>query len=193
VATSRDGWLGTSVAQAPATSATTTAAPTATVAAPGTSTAPAGTPAAGGAAELLRDGDFESDPATAWYTVPDGGVYGWGAGEAKDGSSSVTIDSAVPGMTRWMTQTTSIPAVAGARYEASAWFSTSASATIALSFWSSDRRPLGTAESPPVTGSSWTEATVASAAPAGSAFVRVELRLHGRGHLAADDASLTGG
>jgi hypothetical protein len=186
LATSRDGWLGSAPAQAPATPDTTT---TLTAPAPST-TVPAGSAPAG---ELLRDGDFESDPASAWYTVPDGGAYSWGTGEAKDGSRSVRIDSSVSGLTRWMTQTGSIPAVAGARYEASAWFSTSAKATVALSFWSSDRRPLGTAESPPVTGSTWTEATVASAAPAGSAFVRVELRLHGPGHLAADDASLTGG
>jgi hypothetical protein len=197
LATSRDGWLGTAPVQAPAgppagsgaapTTETTAAAPVATT------TAPTGASPSGAGGELLRDGDFESDPNAAWYTVPDGGSYGWGAGDARDGSRSVTIDSHVPGLTRWMTKTTSIPASAGARYTASAWFETTGSATVALSFWSRDSVPLGTAESAPVASATWTQASVASAAPAGTAYVRLELRLHGPGRLAADDASLTGG
>jgi hypothetical protein len=137
----------------------------------------------------VPDGDVESDPTAFWYAIADGGNYSWDT-VAHSGAHSLKIVSTVTGQTRWMSQGR-IPATAGTTYTASAYVTATGSpATIAVVFWDAQGHALGTIESSGATSSSWTQVSVRGGAPAGTAYARVELRLHGAGTLRADDVAL---
>jgi hypothetical protein len=151
-------------------------------------------PVPGAPANLAADGDFEADPANGYYTNG-AGVFAWASDRAHSGSRSLRIVSDTAGLTRWMSVTSAIRAQAGRTYVASAWLQSldaPGGAVVALDFWDASGGYLGTTESSaPVVGTQpWRQATVEALAPAGTVYVRVELRLFGGGTLWVDDLRL---
>jgi hypothetical protein len=94
-----------------------------------------------------------------------------------------------------MTNTSSIRVVAGRSYTVGAWLETLAAtnARVAVSYWTSTLAYQGTTEeSIALTGTGdWRQVTFSSRAPAGAAFMRVEIRLSGGGTVWADDVAVT--
>ena len=142
----------------------------------------------------MSDPDFESAPGTAYFTHGDG-VFAWVTDAARSPTHSLKIVSTTGTLSRWLTRTTSIVAIPGKTYTASVWTRTAGlggTARVALTFWNSSGVYLGVAVESAGTGGTgdWKQLTVTQQAPAGTAFVRVELRQSGTGTSWWDDLSL---
>ena len=155
-----------------------------------------GTPAPAAVTELAPDAGFELDP-TASYFTHGSAAFTWATDQSHSATHALKIVSTQPAgtMSRWLSNTTAVPAVPGKTYELSAWLKTAGvqQANVSLDFWDASGNYLGvTVDSQPLSGTvDWTRATLRATAPANAAFVRIELRLFGQGTLWADDASLT--
>jgi hypothetical protein len=162
-------------------------------------------PAAGGStpppppppsSNLAKNPGFESDP-NADYFPYGGATFSWATDAVHGGSHSVKIVSTQPAgtLTRWLSNTTSIPAQAGATYKASAWFKTvnaSDHGVITINFWNSSSAVLGGVDGGTISGTTdWTQLNVQGVAPAGTAFIRIEFRLWGAGTMWTDDVTLS--
>jgi hypothetical protein len=147
---------------------------------------------------LVPNADVEAQPDAVYYTHGTGS-FSWASDQSVSPTHSLKIVSAQPpgGLARWMTHTDAIRAIPGASYDASAWLKTNAvsqHAELAITFWAAGGNYLGVTASSaqtPTGTTDWTEVTAHATAPAGSAFVRVELRLYGPGTLWADNLSLS--
>lgn len=149
------------------------------------------------AANLAPDPGFEADPG-ATYSTHGSGTFTWDPFAAHSGSRSLKIVSPQPrdALARWMTTTDAIPVTPGRSYRVAAWLKTEGvvnQGVVSATFWSSSYAYLGTTlTSPAVSGTQdWTPLALAATAPAGAAFLRVELRLWGPGTLWADDLTVT--
>jgi hypothetical protein len=152
-----------------------------------------------GGANLAHNPGFESDP-NADYATYGTASYSWATDAAHGGSRSIKIVSSQSSgaLTRWFSNTSSVPAVAGRTYTFTAWIkslSVTDHVNLAVDFWNASGTYLGsTCNSTDLTGTSdWTTRTATCTAPANSAFVRIEFRLFGSGTAWFDDVSLTDG
>jgi hypothetical protein len=142
---------------------------------------------------LAPNPSFEQSPSASYFTNGPG-QFSWTSERARSGRS-LKIASTRSAQSRWLTKTTAIRAEAGRRYSASIWIYATGmrgSARLALTFWNSGGRWLGVSEDSKATGSTgWRQLSVVRTAPAGTSFVRVELRHTGVGTSWWDDVSLT--
>lgn len=176
------------VAAADSTTTTTTTTSAPPVAPP----PPDSTPPTAVPANLAPDPDFESDPNASYFTNGTG-TFSWVTDQSHSAAHSLKIVSNSSGLSRWLSNTSAIPATAGKTYTASVWVKTSAVAqyaNLSINFWTGTTAYTGyNYDSTTVTGSSsgWTQLTVSGLAPAGTASVRAEFRLYGPGTMWADD------
>jgi hypothetical protein len=144
---------------------------------------------------LVPDPDFELNPAP-WFFTHGVGTMTWATDQSLSPTHALKIVTSASTLSRWLTNTTLVAAQAGRTYTARVAAKTSAvsgSARLSLTFWNASSVYLGvTADSASLAGTQdWTPLTVSQQAPAGTAFVRVELRLNGPGSAWFDDLLLT--
>lgn len=159
----------------------------------------------GGEAARAADGNrapdpgFEAPGAPSWQ--PNGPcTFSQAAGEGRSGNA-LKIASTQPAGTlcRWLSVTSAIPAVPGGHDTAAVWIKTqgvvAGAARLTLTYWTASQAyvPGSAVDSAgSVAGTSdWTAVALQSTAPAGAAYVRVELRLTGPGTAWFDDVSVT--
>ncbi len=141
---------------------------------------------------LAPDPDFETNPNSWYFTVGDG-AFSWATDAARSGSHSLKIVSTTGTLSRWLSNTSQIPAQPGKTYTASAWLKTTNAnqANLSINFWNGGSH-LGTYTSQTLTGTQpFTQLTVQATAPAATTSIRIEFRLTGPGTLWADDAIVT--
>ncbi len=148
------------------------------------------------AVNLAPDPDFEASPFASYFT--DGpGAFSWASDQARSGSHSLKIVSSTMSLSRWLSVTNAIAATPGAQYSACVYLKTmnvGTPAYLSVNYWTSSSVYIpATVDSATKLGGTtdWTEVCVASTAPAGAAFLRVEFRLPDTGTLWADDVSVT--
>ena len=150
---------------------------------------------AAGATNLAPDPNMEADPAGT-YTKNGSATFSWATDAAHSPTHSLKIVSTASSLTRWMTQTKTIAAAPGHRYDVSAWLKTKNAtnkAQVTVSFWTASLAALTPiSSSTPISGTNdWTNLSLTATAPASTAYLRVELRLNGPGTLWSDDLSVT--
>jgi hypothetical protein len=144
---------------------------------------------------LAPNPDFEADPVTT-YTTAGPCDFSWTTDAAHSPAHALKIVSATTDLCRWLSRKKSIQVAPGTAYDVSAWLRTDgarAKARLSVNFWTRTGVYVpATVDATPVLAGTqpWTEAAVEVTAPAGAAYLRVELRLKGRGTLWADDISV---
>lgn len=142
---------------------------------------------------LAPNPSFELDPFSSYYTHGTAS-YSWTTDAAHSGSRSLKIVSTSWSLTRWLSNTNSIAASAGKTYVVSGYVRTiSGSGTLAVNFWKSDRSYTGTTCETTSSSGDWALVSTSCAAPAGTAFVRLEMRLWVPGTVWFDDVSVNQG
>ena len=147
-------------------------------------------------ANHAADSSFEDQPDPYYHWGP--GTFSWVDNVAHTGSHSLEVSSTSGGLSRWLSNTTSLQAFPGQRYHGSVWVKTqdvAGNANITLTFWNSHGNYIGgsAAGSSDVGGTNgFTQLSVTTTAPAGTAFVRLEFRQDGTGTSWFDDAELYG-
>jgi hypothetical protein len=143
---------------------------------------------------LALDSDFEAAPGNAYYTAG-ACAFSWATDAANSGTHSLKIVSQSSAeLCRWLSTMTDIPARAGTTYSAAVWLKTESTGygEISINFWNAGNGYLGTYTSNRLLAGSqgWTPVDVQATAPSGTAWIRIEFRLHGAGTIWADDVSL---
>jgi hypothetical protein len=144
---------------------------------------------------LAPNPGFEEDPAGTW--LRNGPCsFRWASDVAHTGGHSLFVHSTTTTLCRWYSDFRLVSAIAGRRYSVFAWYrptGVKGGARLKLTFYSANGSLLpGGDPSPSVRGSGdWAPVEVEATAPAGTAFVRIEILLTGPGDLAADDVTLT--
>ncbi|WP_181813485.1 peroxidase family protein [Gaiella occulta] len=144
---------------------------------------------------LVPDPDFELSP-TPWFFTNGAGTFTWATDQSLSPTHALKIVTSASTLSRWLTNTSLVAAQAGRTYTARVSAKTSGvagAARLTLTFWNASSVYLGvTADSASLAGTQdWTPLTVSRQAPAGTAFVRVELRLNGPGSAWFDNLLLT--
>lgn len=151
-------------------------------------------------ANLAPDGDVELDPSGS-YSTNGSGTFSWSTDAAHSGSHSLKLVSSQASgeLARWMTVVPAMSVVPERNYAVAAWSRTQGvdhgSVQLVATFWSAAQvyvSDSATASPQLLVGTQdWTQVSLEAKAPAGAAFMRVELRLTGPGTMWADDVSVS--
>jgi hypothetical protein len=156
------------------------------------------TPTSGVISNLLTNGTFSTNSSGWWgLTDPVGtATFGWDGGVGRTGLGSLKSVASNATLARWMTNNASVAATPGKTYTLTGYVKTSSvtgkGAYALINFWN------GTSSAPnylSVYGKStyvlgtndWMKVTATAVAPAGTTWLRVELRTEGSGSAYWDD------
>ena len=144
---------------------------------------------------LVPDPRLESGPAPFYYTAGSG-VFSWATDQSHSPTHALKLVSNQPsGQTaRWMTRIQAVPVTPGRSYTAAAFVRTASVSAgnvhLVVTFWTAGQSyvPVSAVDSGALSGTNdWMQLAAPARAPAGSAFMRLEIRLSGPGAFWADD------
>ncbi len=154
----------------------------------------------GAGASLVPNSDVEASPTSYFANGP--ATFSWTTDAAHSPEHALELVATQPGtLTRVMTSTGAVPAVAGKPYDTSVWLKTAAAGYravgLTLTFWTGAGVYIGgsaVGSEQVLTGTTdWAQIALSTTAPPGAASLRVEVRLTGPGTVWADDLKVVQG
>jgi hypothetical protein len=146
------------------------------------------------AVNLAPDPGFETDPGP-WYYGYGPGLFTWAADQAHTGTHALKLSSSTVELARWISFQRAIPARPGQTFDVSAWLKRQGitAGYLSVNFWDANGTYVPATVDTAHDGGTgdWTPVHLAVTAPAGAAYLRIELRLNGPGTLWADDLWVT--
>jgi hypothetical protein len=148
------------------------------------------------ALNLAPDPDFRQDPGSSYITSGDA-AFSWLQDNGLSSVGFLQIVAPSNTLNRWLSRTTAIPATPGVRYHVSVGAKTQAVAgktQLSANFWTADGTyiPATVDSAIQLSGTTgWTTLHLDAVAPAGTAFIRIELRQTGPGTSQFDDIAVT--